>query len=340
MSTAGLSLRAHLQLTGIRRLGSPRNGYRYRRASGAPVAHREHARLATLRIPPSWRDVAIAPAATAKLQAVGRDSAGRWQYVYRKAHAARRANTKFRRLLAFARALPQLRTAIRRDLSLPGMPRDRACAIAALLLLALPLRSGGQRYARENGTFGIATLRPHHLRVRGERMLFAFRGKHGIRQTHALRSRRLARLLRQLQDMGGRELFQYHNARGRPCDLRNSQLNGWLRGACGTRVTAKDFRTWGATLLCAGLLAQSREPRSERATRAALAASARWLGNTPQITRDSYVHPQVFAAFRDGRTVSVALTRPQQLVERLPNGLHPAERALVRLLSAASPRRN
>lgn len=346
------TLRSRLQRTGIRRSGAAQRGFRYRRANGAAVSGAERRRIARLRVPPAWRKVAIAPRAGARLQAVGLDAAGRWQYLYDADHTARRARRKFDRLLAFARALPAMRAALRRDLALLGMPIERACAVAVLLLGVAALRPGTERYARANGTFGLATLRPRHVSVNGAAVRLTFRGKHGVRQEQLLRGARLARLVREMLRLPGRELFKYRDGGGLVRDLRAAHMNAYVKRAMGTRFTAKDFRTWCATLYCAGVLSrdtcavvellamgadQAAYSRSlaklrEQAIRQALAMTAAWLGNTPAVVRESYVHPAVLEAFREGRGVAVALARPEVLAERVPRGLHAAERAVMRLI--------
>ncbi len=355
MPAATPTLRAQLQRSGIRRAGDARGGVRYRRASGAAVGAASRERIAALRIPPAWRDVAIAPRAGAHLQAVGRDAAGRWQYLYAREHTARRSRRKYDRLVAFARALPALRAALRRDLAREGMPLERACAAAVLLLSVAALRPGSERYARENGSFGLATLRPRHVSVNGAVVRLAFRGKHGVPQEQVLRGARLARLLREMLRLPGRELFKYCDDRGAVRDVRAAHLNAYVKRAMGARFTAKDFRTWTATVYCAGLLSReaceaaellatgldgSARGRSlarlrEHAIRQAIALTADWLGNTSAVTRESYVHPAVLAAFREGRGVACALTRTEVLAERVPQGLHAAERAVVRVIAGA-----
>lgn len=347
------TLRSRLQRTGIHRSGGPGGGFRYRRANGAAVSAAERRRIARLRVPPAWREVAIAPRAGAKVQAVGQDAAGRWQYLYLKDHTARRARRKFGRLLAFARALPLVRAAVRRDLARPGMPLERACAVAVLLLGAAALRPGTERYARENGAFGLATLRPRHVSVNGAAVRLTFRGKHGVRQEKLLRGARLARLVREMLRMPGRELFKYRGPNGAVRDLRAAHLNAYVKRAMGARFTAKDFRTWCATVYCAGVLSRSSlaivellaadavtRERSvarlrEHAIRVALAMTAAWLGNTPAVVRESYVHPAVLDAFREGHGVACALERPEVLAERVPHGLHRAEREVVRVIAEA-----
>ncbi len=337
MSPAHTTLRESLQATGIHRVGSPRDGFRYRGPGGTPVPLAVRQRIERLRIPPAWRRVVIARAPAARVQAIGLDAAGRWQYRYLEAHAARRSRAKFERLVAFARALPALRARMRRDLARPGMPRERACATALLLLTAAALRPGSEVYARENDTYGIATLRPRHVTVRGDRVTLAFRGKHGVRQRHPLRSRRLARLVREMLALSGRELLKYRDARGRLRDLRRIHLNAYVKQAMGARFCARDFRTWTATLVCAAALRrESHVPAGQRARAIgrAIAETARVLGNTAAVVRESYVHPAVVEAYRRGRVVACAIDGPLGLVDRMPMRLHPAERAVVRVIRA------
>jgi DNA topoisomerase-1 len=347
MPATNPTLRSELQRTGIRRTGGPRNGFRYRRVNGAAVTAAERERIAGLRIPSGWREVVIASRPGARLQAVGQDAAGRWQYVYLARQAEKRARRKYDRLVAFARALPALRTALRRDLARSGMPFERVCAAAVLLLSVAALRPGSERYARENGTFGLATLRPEHVTIRGPIVRLVFRGKHGVTQRHTLRGDRLARLVRELLRLPGRELLKFQDAHGRVRDVRRAQLNDYLAHAMGARFTAKDFRTWCGTLMCAAELRRLLpDPRkaapangraSRRARRAAIAraivVTARRLGNTAVATRRSYVHPALLEACLAGRVVTQVLDRPEVLAEKLPRGLHPAERALLRIIA-------
>jgi DNA topoisomerase-1 len=265
------------------------------------------------------------------------DAAGRWQYLYLDAHHARQSRRKFGRLVAFARALPALRASVRRDLALPDMPRERATAAALLLMSAAALRPGSEIYARENGTFGLATLRSRHLEVRGDLVTLTFRGKHGVRQHHRLRGRRLARLMREFKRRSGRDLFEFRDERG-TWDLTRRHVNEYIKQAMGARFSARDFRTWLATLVCAAALRnEGVVPPAERrrAIVRAIHTTARVLGNTPNVVRTSYVHPAVLDAYRDGRVVAHAIDRPETLGARMPAGLHRAERAVLRLIEAA-----
>jgi len=329
------SLIEKLQAGGIRRAGSPRNGFRYRTANGALVSAAERERIKGLRIPPAWQQVAIAVSSDAPVQAIGLDAAGRWQYLYLRAHSARRARSKFIRLSAFGRALPALRKCLRRDLALEGLPRERVTAAAILMLSATALRPGNDEYARKNGTFGLATLRPRHVTLRGNLLKLSFRGKHGIQQECELHSRRLAHIVRLMLRWPGRELFKFLDEAGGVVDLRSQHLNDYVKQAMGARFTASGFRTWIATLVCAAALKGEgvvpvRERRS--AVVRAMRATGLVLGNTPSVARGSYVHPALITAYLEGRVVSEGLADPYTLADRIPRGLHRAERALLRLL--------
>ena len=335
------TLRSTLQRSGIRRRGSPEGGFRYRRASGAPIRDEDRERIERLAIPPAWRNVVIARSAGAKVQAIGLDAAGRWQYLYRASHTARRSRAKFVRLVKFGAALPELRRALHRDMRRPGLPREKVIAGALLFLTASAMRPGGEVYARDNRTFGLSTLRNHHAEVTGDAILLRFRGKHGLAQRHELRSKKLARLLRAMRRLPGRELFSFRDALGEVRDLRRAHLNDYVKEAMGGRFSARDFRTWMGTLLCAAALKAERGVHTDgpkRAVGRAVRATAKSLGNTPAVAREAYIHPAVIEAFLEGRVVSSALASPETLIVRRSSGLDRSERALLSLLG--NPKRN
>ena len=343
-----MTLRSLLLSTGIRRLGGSREGFRYARADGVRVTRADLRRIMELRIPPGWEEVAIDRRAGGKLQAVGRDAAGRWQYLYRLSHARQRSRAKFDRLIAFGHALPRLRRALARDLARPGLPREKAVACAVAMLGTCALRPGSEIYATKNGSFGLATLRRRHVRVSGTRILLDFRGKHGRRQQHELESPILARILGEMMRQPGHDVFKYLDASGAPRDLRRPHLNAYIKAAMGARFSARDFRTWTGTLLCAGALARADGARSSgpgaraeapptaAATRRAIAAAVRktaaWLGNTPAVCRRSYIHPGVLRAFERGEWVRESRVRPVSLVGGRTGGLDRSEHALLVLL--------
>ena len=338
-----MTIRERLEASGIRRSGGPRNGFRYRKARGRSVSGSELRRIALLKIPPQWTAVAIAGSAGAAVQAVGRDTAGRWQYLYRTAHLSQRRGDKFRRLVVFANALPALRRALVRDVRLRGLPRDKALASAVAILAGSSMRPGSEEYADANGTFGLATLRRDHVSVEGDRIRLDYRGKRGLRHRHELRNPRLARIVLRMLRMPGVEVFQYLDEDGRVQDVSRWQLNQYIKRVMGQRFSARDFRTWAATWVCAGALARHKKaPRTElareKAINAAVREAARYLGNTERVCRRSYIHPGVLAAFEKGRTVAHPLIRPEAAIERGGAGVDRQARALLALLARAPAR--
>lgn len=331
-----------LQRTGIRRLGTPRGGFRYTRRGGGRPARAELERIAALRLPPAWRDVAINANAGARVQAVGRDAAGRWQYVYHADHVRKRERTKYQRLLLFGEALPKLRRAVTRDLRQRELTRERVLAAMLRILASACFRPGSEVYASENGSYGLATLRRRHVQVCGDTLHFDFPGKSGKRQQRVLRDARVARVVRRLLLLPGHEVFRYLGVDGKPIALKRRDLNAYVKEHMGTGFTVKDFRTWNGTLLCACALARG-DVESEtatakrRAVAAALRATAEQLGNTPAVCRSAYVSPAVLTAFERGSLLESHATL-ESLVAARGDGLHHAERALLRLLRGGGVR--
>lgn len=334
------TVRDRLQAGGIRRLGSAARGFRYRGADGSRVSAADVARIRKLRVPPAWREVSIARSPRERVQAIGLDAAGRWQYRYDPAHTVRRAKMKFDRLLHFGAALPTLRRSLRRDLAREGLPMEKAQAAAVMLMSTSALRPGAEEYARDNGTFGLATLRSDHVDIRGARIRLDFRGKHGIQQRQEIRSRLLARLLGEMKRLPGKELLKYRGDDGGLCDMQRHHVNAYVKQAMGSRFSARDFRTWAATLTAAAALKREREtaPSTQRAISAALKETAALLGNTPAVVRNSYIHPGVIDAFRAGRVVSHAIDRPEGLMGHRQVGLSRPERALLALVRGTKRR--
>jgi DNA topoisomerase-1 len=337
-----VTIRDHLLATGIRRLGGPHNGFRYRRADGRRATAADLRRIAALSLPAPWTDVRIARSPREPVQAVGRDAAGRWQYRYLESRVRRRSHAKFDRLLAFGSALPRLRRALARDLARPGLPREKALACAVSLLLAVFLRPGTDVYAEQNGTFGLATLRDRHVRVDGDCIRFDFRGKRAQRQQSELRDARLARLVAAMQRLPGAELLQFVDARGRVRDVKRAHLDRYIKRAMGSAFSARAFRTWGGTLLFAGALARVARggqrtgsggiAARHAAVADALRTTAAQLGNTVEACRRAYVHPGVLREFARGRTVSAPLARVEALIAHGRAGFDRSERALLALL--------
>jgi DNA topoisomerase I len=271
-------------------------------------------RIEELKIPPAWRDVWISPWPNGHLQAMGTDAAGRRQYLYHERWRLRRDGQKFRRMQAFAEALPRLRREVDVVLRTPGLGRERVLACAVRLLDRAYLRSGGSEYAA-NGSFGLATLHREHVLVRGNgRIELEFPGKAGVQQRRSLVDPDAGKVLRSLKARqgGGEELLAYRGQSGAWVDVRSADINDYIKQVTGGEFTAKDFRTWHATVLAAVALAVSVPAvRSERARKRAVARAisevSDYLGNTPAVCRKSYVDPRVIDRYRDGRTIIAAL---------------------------------
>jgi DNA topoisomerase IB len=299
-------------LPGIRRVKTA-DGFAFRAPSGRALkSPHTIARLMALAVPPAYEDVWICPLANGHLQATGRDARGRKQYRYHPRWRALRDDLKFLRMIEFGRALPRLRRRIARDLARSGLPREKVVATVVALLDATRIRIGNAEYARDNGSFGLTTLRNRHARFAGGKLVLSFRGKGGASHEVAVDDRRLARLVRRCQELPGQRLFQYVGDDGALHSIDSDAVNDYLREAMGADFTAKDFRTWGATLHAIGLLARTPLPErpSETAFKSCIAAVVRQvamdLRNTPAVCRKSYVNPDVFVAWRNGSLHRIA----------------------------------
>ena len=343
MHSHGMPAIDRLQQEGIRRVGSPKRGFRYLRPDGRPLPARELPRVRALRLPPAWTDVHVAAAPGAKLQAIGKDAAGRWQYRYHPEFVRRRADAKYRRLLRFAKMLPRLREQVSRDLRRRGFPRERVLAAMVRILETCFMRPGSEQYAREHGSYGLTTVRPRHVRLEGDRIMFEYRGKAGPKQVRELEDAAVARVVRGLLRVPGRDVFKFIDEGGAIVDVRRRHLNRYLREATGGPFTAKDFRTWAGTLLCASELARSAAGTDlahagrKRIAAAAVKAVAGRLGNTPAVARSSYVSPVVLVAFEKGDVLGCSY-EPDELGVSVTRGMHRVEEALVAFLRRrASP---
>ena len=327
-----------IHATGILRLGTPARGFRYRRAGRGKVTTHELQRIHRLRIPPAWTDVAINAGETGRVQVVGKDAAGRWQYLYHESHVRDREREKFQRLIKFAEALPAMRRAVKRDLHKPGLPKERVLAGIVRILSKAFLRPGSEVYASEHGSYGVATLRPRHVSVKGRAVTFRFRGKSGVKQETQIEDRQVTRLIRELLKSSNRRVFKYQNGDDKVVDVKAQTINAYIREIMGDSFSAKDFRTWSGTLLCACSLARRRnaDPEHERSVKrmivAAIKETARALGNTPAVCRSSYICPAVITAFEDDKTISDYFNSLEQLGSNRSSRLHPAEKALLKLL--------
>jgi DNA topoisomerase-1 len=293
-------------------------------------------RIRSLAIPPAWTDVWICASANGHVQAVGRDARGRKQYRYHARWRATRDETKYARMLTFARVLPTIRARVEQDLARPGLPRDKVLATVVRLLETTLIRIGNDEYARENGSFGLTTMRDRHVAVSGSLLRFHFRGKSGKEHAVDVRDPRLARIVRRCQDLPGQELFQYVDDDGAHQRVDSEDVNAYLRDIAGEEFTAKDFRTWAGTVLAALALAELEGFASQRQARRnivrAVESVARRLGNTPAICRKGYVHPAVIDAYLDGVTLDAFRRRTERAIVEETRGLTRDEAVVLGML--------
>jgi len=316
-----------------------RRGFRFHDEHGDPIDDEETlGRVRGLVIPPAWREVWICPAPDGHIQATGLDEAGRKQYRYHDAWRVRRDAAKFDDMLAFARLLPALREEVARELARGELDRDGVMAVAVRLLDRGFFRVGGEDYAGENGSFGLATIRREHVTQRGETVVFDYPGKSGKRRLQAVVDPEVAAAVRTLKRRrgGGEELLAYKETgpATRWRDVRSEDVNAWLKERTGQDVSAKEFRTWGATVLAAVGLAVSGRANATRSARKravtrAVKEVAGYLGNTPAVARSSYIDPRVIDRFADGQAIDVATVGEDP---GDPAGQVPVERAVLELI--------
>jgi DNA topoisomerase-1 len=326
-----MTISERLKTTGIIRVGSSERGFRYRRADGRRLEPRDRERIRALVIPPAWTDVYVNPSSMAPIQAIGKDAAGRLQYLYHEVYVRRREKRKSHRLAQFIEALPRLRRAVARDLDERGLAKKQVLAVVVSILSSSFLRPGSGCYAEENGSYGLVTLERRHVRVSGDTIRLAFPGKSGQRQERVLRDRRLAHRVRAILRLPGRRVFKFESEDGSVYAVRRRHVNEYIKEAMGGRFSAKDFRTWAGTLICACVLARDACETAGKTSRTAMTRrvasaireTAQFLGNTPAVCRASYVSPALLERYERGEVVAYRLPV-------LPNGQPAERRALER----------
>ncbi|MBA2568384.1 MAG: DNA topoisomerase IB [Actinobacteria bacterium] len=328
---------------GWRRKGRKGN-FHYEDARGKRITDPDRvARIESLVIPPAWKDVWISPRPKAKLQATGVDKAGRRQYLYHPDFRAAQEQAKFDKLVRFAELLPELRQAMSGHIDEEPLSPEWTCAVAIRLINMGWFRVGTERYARTTRTFGITTLRKQHVAIRGKRIAFKYRGKHRVLVHTAIADAELSDALKTLRDLpGGGRLFRYERE-GSYYNLTGARLNEYIRQYLGEEFTAKDFRTWGGTLVAAIALAEKGVPEAEtdgkRKVGAVMRTVGEKLGNTPAVARASYVSPAVVEQYLDGRTIDDFGPGHLRVVGARDTGLDLEERALLSLLRSWRIRR-
>jgi DNA topoisomerase-1 len=279
-------------------------GFRYIHPDGRAVRERAIlARIRALAIPPAWTQVWICPRDDGHLQATGRDARRRKQYRYHRRWHEVRDESKYGRMLAFARVLPRIRRRVDQDLARPGLPREKVLATVVRLLESTRIRVGNEEYARHNDSFGLTTLREKQVQVRGSKLKFRFRGKSGVEHDIELTDARLARIVRRMHDLPGEELFRYVDEQGEARRVESADVNAYLKDVAGEEFTSKDFRTWAGTVLAMrALRALEHQSQSEakRNVNQAIEAVAKELGNTKAVCRKCYVHPAVIDSYLQG----------------------------------------
>jgi len=298
--------------------------FRYRDPGGKLVRDTETLRrIKSLAIPPAWTEVWICANPNGHLQATGRDDRRRKQFRYHPRWREIRDETKYARMMAFARALPKIRRRVRKDMALPGMPRNKVLATVVRLLEVSLIRVGNDEYARENDSFGLTTMRNKHVDVRGAKLRFHFRGKSGKWHDVDIRDRRIAKIVERCQDLPGQELFQFVDDDGSRRDVRSEDVNEYLREISGEDFTAKDFRTWAGTVLMAMALRDFDEFKTKAEAKknivAAIEVVAGKLGNTPAVCKKCYIHPHVIDSYLEGTLIeSLEMSVNSKSVRGLP----------------------
>jgi DNA topoisomerase I len=296
-------------------------GWAFYRANGRRIADpQERKRIKALVIPPAWTEVWISADPRGHIQVTARDARGRKQYRYHTRYREARDRSKFRRMLEFSEVLPAIRERVERDLGAPALSRRQILAATVRLLDKTLIRVGNDEYAKENSSYGLTTLRTQHVKVDGAVLRFSFRGKSGVQHAIAVTDRRIARIVQRCQDLPGQELFQFLNDDGKRQTITSDDVNEYLRAADGRQVTAKDFRTWGGTILAAVALRAAGPARTK--TEAlhniirAVDVVAERLGNTRTVCRKYYVHPALLHAYLQGLTAAASSAKPPRRGKR------------------------
>jgi DNA topoisomerase I len=324
-----------------RRNGDPETGFRYLKVGGGPLSSRAAlARIEGLRIPPAWTNVHISPDAGRKVQAWGEDDAGRKQYLYSEAHVRERDRRKWKRVLRLGQALPRLRLRVNEDLQRPALEREAVLALVVRFIDQAWFRVGGERYAVENRTQGIATLRKSQLEVHDGMLVFTYLGKGRKDMRRVVVDEKALDFIERLLKLPGPRLFQYEGGNGKPGRIRAEAVNRYIKHAAGRRYTSKDLRTFGATVRAATILADMGPPNTpEEAEKNVLLCCrlvSQDLGNTREICRSAYIHPVVLDEYlAAGRTIGNSTGVTRCAVTGKPSDPISAEEgALIRFLAS------
>jgi DNA topoisomerase I len=325
--------------TGIRRLGSKEKGFFYRYPGTGETVREERVltRIENLKVPPAWEEARIARSPSAKVQAIGYDSAGRVQYLYHPKYRQRKEREKFERILRFSDVLPEMRRTTSKHLRRKNLDREKVLAAMTRLMNAAYFRVGDERYAKKNRTYGIATLRRKHLTIEGDTLIFKYTGKWGQQQRKVVTDARLRRVVEECVELPGYEVFKYLDESGEVRDVKARDLNAYVKEVMGEEFTPKDFRTWAGTLFAAVKLAElgvtEDLDRAEENVLAAVGDVAKRLGNTRDIARASYVSPRIIDHYMEGSVIAYYGERIEEVIAAGQEDLTEGEKALLELLN-------
>ena len=323
------------------RKGGKKSGFRYVDADGNQITDETHLeRIKSLAIPPAWKYVRISPSPGGKLQAVGMDTSGRVQYLYSEKFRKKQERKKFQKIEKFGEHLPKFRKITNEHLELDGFPREKVLALMTRLINSLYIRVGSTQSVKKYRTYGITTLQHRHLEIkRGGKLVFNFVGKHHIKQRKILVDKELATIMRDLKSLkGARKLFKYLDENGKTRSIKSRDVNDYLKMATAPEFSAKDFRTWGGTLLAALELAEIGKAEDEKLLKKnvckAIENVAEQLGNTPTVCRASYIHPKVIESYENGVTIEEFIPKRKRKIKRIKAEYEPEEKALIKLFEA------
>jgi DNA topoisomerase-1 len=323
-----------------RRRGSKHRGFSYEDAAGRIIKDEtELERIRSLAIPPAWKHVRISPSARSSLQAIGIDTSERVQYIYHPQFAARQQRKKYEKIERFGKHLPALRRKTNEDINLEGFPRERVLAVIVRLINDLYFRIGSEKSVKRYRTYGVTTLRNRHLEIkRGGRLHFNFVGKHHIRHRVLHVDEELAMLIADIKKIGGSKLFEYYDAEGKVRAIRPRDVNDYIKAATRPEFSAKDFRTWGGTLLAAIELAEIGKAEDEKQAKRNLVRAvervAERLGNTPTVCRGCYIHPKVLESYLKGITLEEFRRKVERSIKHIQPEYEVEEVALLKMLGA------
>jgi DNA topoisomerase-1 len=333
---------------GLRYVGDDQPGYT-RKAKGDDFEYfdtdgkaiRDETRLLRIRriaIPPAYKDVWICPSPNGHIQATARDARGRKQYRYHERWREARDENKYDRILVFGKALPKIRRQVHKDMGLRDLPRNKVLATVVHLLGRTFIRIGNEEYARENQSFGLTTMRNRHVDVKGAKLTFSFKGKSGVKHEIDVSDRRLANIIRKLQDLPGQDIFQYEDEAGEVRNVDSQDVNDYLQEITGEEFTAKDFRTWAGTVLTAMALNSQgpveNQTQAKKNIKDAITAVAKILGNTPTVCRKCYVHPVVLESYLDGDMIEGLRQKTEEALAEKLEDLRAEEAAVMSFLQA------